>query len=50
MSSGRLFAPIDLTVVERSRTNPMLAEDYLVREHPGEGDDPTAPSAAGGAL
>jgi ferritin len=39
-----------LTVVERSRSNPMLAEDYLVREHPGQADDPTAPSAAGGAL
>ena len=40
-----------LRVVERSRENPMLAEDYLAREHPGEeGADPTAPAAAGGAL
>ncbi|MGZ5387233.1 MAG: ferritin [Solirubrobacterales bacterium] len=40
-----------LRVVERSRENPMLAEEYLVREHPGEeGTDPTAPPAAGGAL
>jgi hypothetical protein len=29
----------------------MFAEDFLAREHPGEeGDDPTAPAAAGGAL
>jgi ferritin len=40
-----------LRVVERSRENPMLAEDYLAREHPGaEGADPTAPAAAGGAV
>jgi bacterioferritin B len=40
-----------LRVVERSRDNPMFAEDFLAREHPGEqGDDPTAPVAAGGAL
>jgi len=39
-----------LTVVERSRSNPMLAEDYLVREHPGQADDPTEPAVAGGAL
>jgi ferritin len=40
-----------LRVVERSRENPMWAEEYLVREHPGdEGVDPTAPPAAGGAL
>ena len=40
-----------LRVVERSRENPMFAEDYLAREHPGdEGADPTAPPAAGGAL
>ena len=40
-----------LRVVERSRENPMLAEEYLVREHPGEeAADPTAPPAAGGAL
>jgi bacterioferritin B len=40
-----------LRVVERSRENPMFAEDFLAREHPGaEGDDATAPTAAGGAL
>jgi ferritin len=40
-----------LRVVERSRENPMFAEDFLAREHPGEeGEDPTAPAAAGGAL
>jgi bacterioferritin B len=40
-----------LRVVQRSRENPMFAEDFLAREHPGEeGDDPTAPAAAGGAL
>ena len=33
-----------LTVVERSRENPMLAEDWLAREKSGgEGADPTAP-------
>lgn len=36
-----------LTVVERSRENPMLAEDWLVRESGGEGSDPTAPAEAG---
>jgi ferritin len=40
-----------LRVVERSRENPMFAEEYLAREHPGEeGTDPTAPPIAGGAL
>jgi ferritin len=39
-----------LTVVERSRENPMLAEDWLVREHQPEGEDPTAPAPAGGAV
>ena len=40
-----------LRIVERSRDNPMLAEDYLAREQPGEAvADPTAPAAAGGAL
>ena len=40
-----------LRVVERARENPMFAEDYLAREHPGGEDaDPTAPPAAGGAL
>lgn len=37
-----------LTIVERTRDNPMLAEDYVAREHPGEeGNDPTAPAQAG---
>jgi len=40
-----------LRVVERSRENPMFAEDYLARENPGDdGADPTAPPTAGGAL
>jgi ferritin len=36
-----------LNVVERSRDNLPLVEDYLARERPGEEDDPTAPPAAG---
>jgi bacterioferritin B len=40
-----------LAVVQRSSENPMQIEDYLAREHSGgEGIDPTAPPAAGGAL
>src|SRR5215210_6622161 len=40
-----------LRVVQRSRENPMFAEDFLAREQPGEdGADPTAPPAAGGAV
>ena len=40
-----------LTVVERSRDNVMLIEDYLARETVGDGgEDAAAPSAAGGAL
>jgi len=40
-----------LKVVERSRDNPLLAEEYLARESLGEDTaDPTAPAAAGGAL
>ncbi len=40
-----------LRVVERARENPLLAEEYLARESLGEeGDDPTAPPAAGGAI
>ena len=41
-----------LTVVERARENPLLAEEYLARETVGDGgvSDPTAPPAAGGAL
>ena len=38
-----------LNVVERARDNLLLAEDYIARENPGEGDgDPTAPPPAGG--
>jgi len=40
-----------LRVVERSRENPMWAEEYLTREHgSAEATDPTAPRAAGGAV
>lgn len=40
-----------LKVVQRAQDNPLLAEEYLARESLGEeGDDPTAPGAAGGAL
>ena len=40
-----------LRVVERARENPLLAEEYLAREQPGEeAADPTAPPVAGGAL
>ncbi len=40
-----------LTVVERSRDNVMLIEDFLAREVVGDaGADPGAPPAAGGAL
>ena len=40
-----------LRVVDRSRENPMFAEDFLAREQPGsEAEDPTAPTAAGGAV
>ena len=40
-----------LAVVQRSSDNPMQIEDYLAREHSGDGAaDPTAPPAAGGAL
>jgi ferritin len=40
-----------LNVVERSKDNPLLTEDFLAREQIGDrGDDPTAPPAAGGAL
>ena len=40
-----------LRTVERARENPMWAEEYLAREH-GEApaEDPTAPTAAGGAV
>jgi bacterioferritin B len=37
-----------LNVVERSRENLLLAEDYMARENPGAGGgDPTAPPIAG---
>ncbi|HWC25348.1 MAG TPA: ferritin [Solirubrobacteraceae bacterium] len=40
-----------LKVVQRSRENPLLAEEYLAREAPAAAaPDPTAPSVAGGAL
>jgi len=41
-----------LKVVERSAGSPMTIEDYLVREGIGGdgGPDPTAPTAAGGAV
>jgi bacterioferritin B len=40
-----------LAVVERSRDNPMIAEEYLARERgAAPAEDPTAPPAAGGAL
>lgn len=40
-----------LQVVERSRDNLLLVEDYIAREQPGEGDeDPTSPPPAGGGV
>jgi len=40
-----------LRVVDRSRENPMFAEDFLARERPSaETADATAPAAAGGAV
>jgi bacterioferritin B len=40
-----------LNVVQRTKDNPLLAEDFLAREQIGEqGADPSAPPAAGGAL
>jgi ferritin len=40
-----------LAVVERSRENPMIVEEYIARERPSaEAADPTAPAAAGGAI
>ena len=40
-----------LKIVERAKENPLLAEEYISREQLGEeGADPTAPTAAGGAL
>ena len=40
-----------LHVVERDKDDPLHGEEYLAREGVGEdGDDPTTPPAAGGAL
>jgi bacterioferritin B len=40
-----------LNVCERAKDSPLLIEDFLARERIGdEGQDPTAPPAAGGAL
>jgi ferritin len=40
-----------LAVVERAKDDPLHGEEYLARETIGdEGDDPSAPPAAGGAL
>ena len=40
-----------LNVCERAKDSPLLIEDFLAREQLGdEGQDPTAPPAAGGAL
>ena len=40
-----------VAVCERSKDRPSEIEDYLVREHPrDEGEDPTAPQAAGGPV
>ena len=40
-----------LRIVERARHDPLRAEEYLAREGLGdEGEDPTAPPVAGGAL
>jgi ferritin len=39
-----------LNVVERSRDNLLLAEDYIAREQPGQQQDPTAPPPAGAAA
>jgi ferritin len=39
-----------LQVADRVGDNLMLLEDYLARENDEEGEDPTAPHAAGGAA
>jgi ferritin len=40
-----------LAIARRAKDNPLWVEEYLGREGIGaEGDDPTAPPAAGGAL
>ena len=37
-----------LNVVERSKDNMLLVEDYIAREAPGEGAEGDAPPEAGG--
>src|SRR4051794_36169222 len=40
-----------LRVVQRAKDDPLRAEEHLAREQAsGEGEDPTAPAAAGGAV
>ncbi len=40
-----------LAIVERAKDDPLHGEEYLARQGLGaQGDDPTAPPAAGGAL
>jgi ferritin len=40
-----------LNVCEQAKDSPLMIEEFLAREQIGdEGDDPTAPPAAGGAL
>jgi ferritin len=39
-----------LRIVERAGDNPLLVEDYLARTPRADESDPTAPTAAGGAL
>jgi ferritin len=40
-----------LAVVERAKDDPLHGEEYLAREKIGdEGEDPSAPTAAGGAV
>jgi ferritin len=39
-----------LAIVERAKDDPLHVEEYLARAGLGEGIDPTAPPAAGGAL
>ena len=40
-----------LAVVQRSAATPDAIEEYLAREQPAEeGEDPTAPPVAGGAV
>jgi hypothetical protein len=40
-----------LNVVDRSKQNLLLAEEYIARENPGEGGtDATAPPMAGGTA